>query len=108
MANIYEDLMKLSGGTIATFSFWGVPFQATFQLAPAEQNAMFAGLANQSNISSKPHHFPLESPTGVFLAQRHFISNLHIRQHSGIITLTCYNPAIAKGYPSGLWSTYEF
>jgi len=74
-------------------------FQAPVQLAPAEQDPVFAGQANQPNISAKPHHFPLEPAAGVFLAQDHFISKLHIRYHSRIITPACYNPAIAKGYP---------
>ena len=71
--------MRLSGVAIATFNFWDVLFQAAFQLAPADQNAVIAGLANQANIRSKSHHFPLEATAGVFLAQRHFISNLHFR-----------------------------
>ena len=29
----------------------------------------------------------------------HLISKLYIRQHNGIITLACYNPAIAEGHP---------
>ncbi len=71
--------MKLSGVAIAYFNFWKVLFQATSQLAPADQDAVIAGLANQPNICSKPHHFPLEPTTGVLLAQRYFISNLHFR-----------------------------
>ena len=60
---------------------------------------MLAGQANQPDISPKPHHFPLEPAAWVFLAQGHLISKLYIRQHIGIITLACYNPAIAEGYP---------
>jgi hypothetical protein len=56
-----------------------VLFQAAFQLAPADQDAVFAGQANQPNICAKPHHFPLKPTTGVLLAQRHFISKLHVR-----------------------------
>jgi len=75
----YEELIRLSGVVINYFNFWKVLFQAAFQLAPADQNAVIAGLANQPNICSKPHHFPLEPTTRVFFAQRYFISNLHFR-----------------------------
>ena len=74
-------------------------FQAAVQFTPAEHHAAVASQANQPDIRPKPHHFPLEATAGVFLAQGHLISKLYIRQHNGIITLACYNPAIAEGHP---------
>lgn len=91
--------MRLSGVTFARINFWGVLFHAAIQLAPAEHHTVFAGQANQPDIRPKPHHFPLKATAGVLLAQCHLISKLNLRQHSGIITLACYNPAIAEGYP---------
>lgn len=64
----YEDLIRLSGVVITYFNFWKVLFQAAFQLAPTDQDAMIAGLANQADIRSKTYHFPLKATTGVLLA----------------------------------------
>ena len=85
-----------------------MPFQAAVQLAATKHDAVLAGQANQPNIRPKPHNLPLKATARVLLAQCHFVSQLNLRQHSGIITLACYNPAIAKGTPIGIWSLNEF
>ena len=62
-------------------------FHAAVQLAPAQHDPMFARQANQPDVRSEPHNLPLIATAGVFLTQRHLISELNLRQHSGIITL---------------------
>jgi len=48
---------------------------------------MITRQANQPNIRTKAHNFPLKATTGVLFAQCHLIAKLNLRQHSGIITL---------------------
>lgn len=84
------------------FNLRNMFLQATAQFASAEHDAVFAGQANQPDIRPEPHHLPLKATAGVLLAQRHSISKLNLRQHSRIITLACYNPAIAKGTLTGI------
>ncbi len=48
---------------------------------------MTASEADQPNIRPKPHHLPLRPAAWVLFAQGHFISDLDLRQHAGIITL---------------------
>jgi len=47
---------------------------ALLEFAPGEQHAAAAGEALDADVSSQAHYFPLVAPTGVSLAQSHYVA----------------------------------
>jgi len=66
-------------------------FHPALEVPAGEENLVSASQANQSNIRTKPHHFPVISPAGMGFAQPDFIANLNLCKHTRIITSPCYN-----------------